>query len=429
MEWLNYEIVALCAVLITPLIFTPKRLANPYFLLAGNVVLFFVLKYVFNTIFNIDFLLDVEKTDIDIELWYFIAYITTAYLTSMLFIYMNNIKHINFSYTYLVNNKAYFTSILLPIALVLIVIFAMDINPLIQSILVRRFTQAKGMFYILAVILFLINLMVVDLLQCIFLAKKRPPSKLIFATIICFGYAVISGYASTIVSGFICFVIFMSAYKKLKVELYVVLIMPLIMLYAVIHNQFRLLNLNDKISFIEIIGKININAELLVNIFNRFDYLEMYVKGHQLVKTMEPDMGLSMLTAIIQFIPRAFWPDKPLNTSSFFSNQIIPNVMEEAGSTANFNSLNEFSRSLGPISGVLVGGVLFGLLLGWAYLEYRKSLNDQYCSLYYSLIVCQFITLGFSAGFINDVAIQVFIINLLLFKIFISRQNVNPLSQ
>lgn len=422
-------------VLIIPLIITPVKIANPFLILAIYFFLFIIGKFLINNAYGIDFMLGQNKAKIIAELNYWLYYIIISYITAAAFIFYRKsikIKTVIPEYDdagkrkeppfFYIRKSAYYIAIGLPIIIIGIIVLK-GINPISQTYQVRLFTQSQGMLYFLIVILFFSNLSIILFLNKI-RNKKIPSLKIIVAAFVSIGYALVSGLSSTIVTCVASYFIFLSAYKRISIERFIIIFLPIIMLYATFHNQYRLMNMDsNNISITEFANSAEINDETFFRIFNRFDYLEMYCKGHQYISSYGPDYGMSLLAGTIQFVPRAIWPTKPENTSTFFSRKIIPEVMDEVGSTANFNSLNEFTRAFGVWGGIIIGGIVFGLILGYVYVHFKISYYEPYAALFHTIVLFYAFYTGFIAGYINDQGVQLLIINSILFKIFIRKNN------
>jgi hypothetical protein len=154
---------------------------------------------------------------------------------------------------------------------------------------------------------------------------------------------------------------------------------------------------------------------------NRLDQFESLVQGHSYLNNVAPDYGLSMANVATLMIPRAWWEGKARNFSSMMTEQ-IRNQVYATGSTANFNSFNEFKRAFGDIGAVFFGGMILGLLLALLYTVYARCEGNNQLSLFYTtVLVMPFIT-GFSAGFFNEAALPMFCINLACYKLLVSSE-------
>lgn len=420
----------LLIIIILPFFFTPFKIGSPFFIIGLFLFVFFILKYYLFQNLGSSFLYSLTFQVINEQMKYMLFYILFSYLIAFIYILYKRGKKIDKKYsTYKVKASAYYLTIILPLLLIFLAV-SKGINPLTQPLQMRQFSESNGMFYILAPILFLIYLTIIQLIKSIS-KRKIPEFKICLASAVSISYALVSGFGSTIIICFGLYLIYLSTLKRIKIEKLLLVLFPILMIYAVIQNQYRIIKIDtsNKVELIELISKIEVDDILIEAMFNRFDYLEMYCSGHEYLLRNEPDYGKSLFSSVVQVIPRSVWPEKPYNTSSYMSRKIIPDVVEKVGSTANFNSLNEFTRSFGGTIGLIFGCLIFGMILGRVYFEYESSLNLEYYSLKYAMVIFLFCFIGFVAGFINDQAPQVLLINYILFKVFIKGEKTEKLNR
>jgi hypothetical protein len=126
-----------------------------------------------------------------------------------------------------------------------------------------------------------------------------------------------------------------------------------------------------------------------------------------------------MLGVFLQPLPRGFWPEKPDAFSTYMTGQILPQNLQ-IGVTANFNSLNEFTKAFGS-AGVVIGGLLLACILALAYSVFSSAVGRPYLSTYYVTVVLIYVSSGFMGGFVDDQALPQFILNNIYFFLFVRR--------
>jgi hypothetical protein len=98
------------------------------------------------------------------------------------------------------------------------------------------------------------------------------------------------------------------------------------------------------------------------------------------------------------------------------TRELLPQNLE-TGVTANFKSLNEFSKAFGTF-GILLGGVVLAVILALTYAVFDASVNRPYLSVYYVIVLFQYVGTGFFAGFVNDLALPSFVLGNIFFRRF-----------
>jgi len=196
--------------------------------------------------------------------------------------------------------------------------------------------------------------------------------------------------------------------------------LPIIVIFTLFYSAYRDANFSgSRINLSDAMHLVIDNPDAAGIAMNRFDYLETYVEGHRYVLSLDPDWGASMLGVFLQPLPRGLWPDKPDGFSTYMTGQILPQNLQ-IGVTANFNSLNEFTRAFGS-AGVVIGGLFLACILVLAYAVFSSAAGRPYLSTYYVTVVLIYVGTGFIGGFINDQALPQFILNNIFFALFVRR--------
>ena len=135
--------------------------------------------------------------------------------------------------------------------------------------------------------------------------------------------------------------------------------------------------------------------------------------------------GETYLAGFTNFIPRSFWPDKPLGAGPRMKNIIYPGsyvVGKDGNSSLTTGLFNELLMNFGVI-GMLIGSVFFGFLLKYIYIKIKLSNSMiNILILQYTLIVftSQFVYAEF-LGFFSRYIIT--IIPFLIIKFFYYRKS------
>lgn len=423
------EISLLILLLASPFFGSRFQITNPFGYLAFFIGLFFIAKFINHWANDYNFLEGIHPDTILENIMFLIVYLFLAYIFALVInIYFR--RSINLIFTkynsfhdFRPSSLSSFTVIFLQISLVIIGLLQ-GINPIENPLAFRQLIQGKGMFYLLSLQLFLTAVHCIYIPYKIITLKNKPPLISIIAYISSFSFAIISGFASTIMIFILSPLFFYNACYRKRVEILIFLGIPLAFGYTLIYSAYRDARISSSdISLLESIEKVASTPNLSEFAFNRFDYLEMFSKGLSYSYDVESDYGLSLLSVVVQPIPRAFWTDKPENFSTSMTRALLPQNYD-IGVTANFNSLNEFIYSFGLI-GVVVGGSFLGVLLFFSYQLFRNSFCRPYLTVFYLSVVFPYITTGFIAGYINDLALPLAILNFIYFILFVENLNKN----
>lgn len=422
------EALILAAVLMLPFFAMRYQITNPFGYLAFFIGLFFITKFVHHQLVGALFLEDMDATDISAAFIPMALYLGIAYSLSLSvhqFINSSKFKRTPQIQNLVVDNHFQPTRLssilllMLPLLLVGIGLLQ-DVNPIENPLGFRQAIQSKGMFYVLSLQLFLLAVHAAYVPYCLIARKSRPSLLALVAYIISIIFAVISGFASTLPTLVIAPLFFFSICFKKRIEPYIVIGIPVGLLYGLTYSAYRDARLGfSDISLADAFEKVVANPELLTFAFNRFDYLEMYTKGRHFISGIDPDFGVSIVNFFVQAIPRGLWGDKPDNFSTLMTKHLLPQNFD-IGVTANFNSLNEFCYSFGSI-GIVIGGLVFGVILLTGYRLFLASAYRPYKAMFYLTVVLPYLTAGFMAGFLNDQALPLLILNYLFFRMFVKK--------
>lgn len=409
----------LIVILIAPFLWVRFQITNPFGFLLVFFGIFFVSKYFHHTLFDSSFLENISPELIDDNLYVISLFLFLSYIFSYLIINIKNISkyHIN---DFRINNIAIVLSIVIPLILLTSGIIS-GINPLNNPLGFRQLIQSNGFFYLLSIEIYILNIISIYTVYIWFKTKKRPDFIILFSYIYSFIFAIYSGFSSMVLIFFIAPLFFYSLCYGKRIEKYFLYAAPFVAIYVMIYSAYRDANLNGfNISLYEAAQKALVRDDLIKSVYNRFDYLEMYTKGQVFISAGHIDPFYSLLNFIYSPIPRFLFPEKPLNFSQLFTSNLLPQNFE-IGVTANFGLLNEFSYNLGPFFGVVFGSLFTGYVLSVCYRWFLRSKNNSYISIFYLSVIFPYFQGGVIAGFINDLALPLLILNLVYFKFFIKK--------
>ena len=423
------ELPILVAVLLAPFMFKRLQITNPFGYICFFVGLFFVVKILHHQYFVADFLLNLDPQLVVKTLASMVIYLGLAYLTALallLFVLVPtkaapSKSGIDPTRDFRPSPPASVLAMLLP-ALLIVIGLLQGVSPIENPLGFRQVIQSKGMFYVLSVELFLIVVHACYIPYLVIHRRQWPSLLALCGYLAGVAFAFISGFASMILTFVTAPLFFFSVCFKRRIEPYILIGVPLAFVYTLIYSAYRDARLNfSDISLSEAFDKVLDNPELLTAAFNRFDYLEMFVRGQQYITELTPDLGVSMLNFVFQPLPRSLWEDKPDNFSTLMTRNLLP-ANFDIGVTANFNSLNEFMYSFGNF-GIVIGGLFLGAVLAFSYRRFVTAAHKPYDALFYVAIVLPYVSAGFMGGFINDLPLPLLLLNLLFFRIFVKRRN------
>lgn len=415
----NFNYIVLFFLTALPLIYFKFRITNPYVIISFFLFITFVCKIFWNTLFRVDFLFNIPLSELfdaihNLNIYLFVGFATSFFA----FLTFRHFGKTNYNPRSL--NTAGFAipiAIILPI-LFLALAFILGINPIAQPYQFRTLLQKQGMLYPFSLQIFLIFLILIYTAYKKINQKHKIPSILFVAFLISCIFSILSGYGALLPLAIIYSLFFLNLTLNKRVEVLILIVAPISLLFLIFHNYYRMANLEGQnISIKDGIDIVVNNLDLIGIVFNRLDFLEVFTLGQNLIKSISPDLGSSLISAFAQPIPRAIWPEKPLVTSAFFTSELLPENLE-IGVTANFNSLNEFSRAFGTLAPV-VGGIIFGVILGYTYHKYKLAINHPFSSTKYLLVFLPYLLNGFIVGFFNDSPLFLAILNYIYFRIFI----------
>ena len=403
-----------------PLLYTRFSLLNPIVVINLIVFLFFILKFIIFEFFQLNYLFNFSYS----ELINSISSLLIFLLFSYFFFSIHFFSKKKFFY---LNKKFYISNISLIFQFVIILtaffLVTLLYNSLGNTLSVRRIFESNGRFYFLALINFVVYLNSIHFFCLINKSEfcKYSTIRLItvsFLFLISLIYCFLSGFSSTFILFFLIPYLFFILLKDKKISLLYFFLPVVFFVFVMDYSHFREMGVFNFLSF-QYVDSIDI----LHKIFNRFDYLDMYTQAYSsLVQNNE--MHLTHLNTFSQIIPRSFWVDKPFNFSTLMTLQVQQEVYYSVGSTANFNMLNEFIYTFGYM-GFPIGIIIFSFIIIISYSYFNKSISCPFYSIFYILVIFNFLTSGFLAGYINDLALPLVMLNLIFFKLFVKRSKLS----
>jgi hypothetical protein len=428
---LMVDVLFLCGILILPFVRTPVRITSPFGYICFFLGLTFIGKYAYNQFWGTPFLLGLDMEEVHKSFQPMAAYLCVAFAAALPFCGDRLFGHpatrtSHGGNEYIVRQAEVeptlaAKALLIVVPSVLLLIGAMQgINPVANPLGFRQLIQSKGMFYILSIYLFLLAVISIYVPYIFLVLRKRPSIGVIILYLWAAAFAIISGFASMIQQLVIVPLFFWSVCYRKRIELWVAFLLPAIITFTLFYSAYRDANfLGSRINLSEAMHAVIDNPDAVKIAMNRFDYLETYVEGHRYVSDLDPDWGASMLGVFLQPLPRGFWPDKPEAFSTYMTGQILPQNLQ-IGVTANFNSLNEFTKAFGS-AGVAIGGLSLACILVLAYSVFSSAVGRPYLSTYYVTVVLIYVSSGFMGGFVDDQALPQFILNNIYFFLFVRR--------
>jgi hypothetical protein len=391
----------------------------------------FIGKYIYNTHWDTPFLMGLDTDVLNRSFRPMAAYLCVAFTAALPFCggrlfdrlgitaSYGSGEHVAMQAEVELTPTAKAALILVPTALLLIGA-SQGINPIANPLGFRQLTQSQGMFYILSVFQFLLAVVSIYVPYFIFVLKRRPSLGMIILYLSSAAFAIISGFASMTAQLVIVPLFFWSVCYRKRIEIWLVFLLPVIITFTLFYSAYRDANfLGARIDLSEAVQSVIERPEAFKFALNRFDYLETYAEGYHYESDLDPDWGASMLGVFLQPLPRALWPEKPDAFSTYMTRQILPQNLE-IGVTANFSSLNEFTRAFGS-AGVAIGGLLLACVLVLAYSVFDSAAGRPYLATYYVTVVLVYVSTGFMGGFVDDQAFPQFVLNNIYFFLFVRR--------
>ena len=419
-------------VLLIPFIRTPLRVTSPFGFIFGFMAFMFLGKYFYNQLLGVTFLEEADPIELATHFRALSAYLAIGFTLALPFCNprrpiprraRTGSRQSEFALT----GPALFLLFVLPVFLVALGI-ALGHDPIGNPLGFRQFIQSQGMFYLLSVYIFLMGALSIYVPYTIIALRRAPSITVLTAYAITAGFAVISGFASMIVSMITIPLFFWGVCYRKRIELGLIVLLPVVVTFTLLYSAYRDANLSGQgISISDAVSVVAENPVAVEHALNRFDYLENYAKAHRYLQSEDPDWGASLLDFLLQPVPRAVWPEKPENFSTRMTRELLPENLA-IGVTANFNSLNEFLQAFGTF-GILIGGVVLAVILAMAYAVFDASHDRPYLSVYYVVVVFQHFGTGFYAGFVNDLALPSFLLANIFFRLFIRKSGTELESQ
>jgi hypothetical protein len=404
------------------------RITNPFGYLFCFCIAMFVGKFFYNQWLHSNFLFDITPEQIANSLYSMVIFMGAACLIALPLCYRRQRAgaalvrkaEVDAGLQFKVSKLGLAVCIGTPTLLYVLGRFQ-GINPVENPLLFRQFIQGGGMYYILAPVLFFINVLAIYVPHKLFVLKENLELQALVAYVLLAGFSIISGFGSFITYFFMAPLYFASACYGKRVELILLILFPFVVLFTLVYSTYRDVRLfgDANISVADAISKNIDNPQAYRFALNRFDYLENFSIGEVYANSLEPDWGASMLEVVVQPIPRAIWKDKPETFSTYMTKSLAPDVFD-IGVTGNFNAVNEFIRAFGSI-GTVLGGIFFGGLLTYVYRQFSRARNHPYLAVYYVCVIFPYFELGFLAGYANDLGLPLFMMSNVFFWLFIRR--------
>jgi hypothetical protein len=423
------EVAILGVVILLPFVRTELRVTSPFGFICSFVGFMFIGKYFYNQWLGVPFLEGADSLELASHFGVLAAYLALGFLLALPFCNPRWRKYERPSVRarpagFRLTAPALFLLLAVPSLLVTLGL-SNGLNPLTNPLGFRQFIQSQGMFYLLSVYIFLLGAISIYVPYVVLKQKRMPSLPVIVAYLVAAAFAVVSGFASMIVSMITVPLFFWSACYRKRIELGLLVLLPVVVAFTVLYSAYRDVNLKGSgISLTEAIAKVTDNPAAAANALNRFDYLENFAKADRYLATRDPDWGISLLDVLVQPVPRAFWAQKPENFSTSMTRELLPQNLA-IGVTANFNSLNEFVKAFGGF-GILIGGVVLAFILVVSYCVFEAAEDDPYIAAYYVIALFKYVGTGFYAGFVNDLAFDDFLLENVFFRLFIRRGDAEP---
>jgi hypothetical protein len=287
----------LLTILATPFIWIRFQITNPFGFLFAFFGIFFVSKYFYHIYTNSSFLEDISPGLINENLYAISLFLFLSYLISYFLINIKNNK-IYINNYFKLNKISYIFAILIPLILFTIGIFK-GINPLNNPLGFRQLIQSNGFFYLLSIELYLINVLSIYIIYQWFKNRKMPDALLLITYVYSFVFSIYSGFGSMALTFFVAPLFFYNLCFGKRIEKYFLYASPFVAIYVMIYSAYRDANLNDtNISLYQSLIKVLERDDLLLSIYNRFDYLEMYTKGQAFISAGHMDPLYSLFNFI-----------------------------------------------------------------------------------------------------------------------------------
>jgi len=399
-----------------PLLYTRFNLLNPIVVINLIVFLFFILKFIIFEFFQLNYLFNFSYSELVNSITSLLIFLLFSYFIFSIHFFTKK-KFFNLDKKFYINNiSLIFQFFIILIAFILVTSLYSSFG---NTLSVRRILESNGRFYFLALISFVVYLNSIHFFclinKPIFI--KYSTIRLIVVTFLFLTslmYCFLTGFSSSFILIFLIPYLFFILLKNIKISFIYFFLPVIIFVFVMDYSYFREVGDFKFLSF-----QYFDFIDILHKIFNRLDYLDMYTQAYSSL-VQKNEWHLAHLNTFSQFIPRSFWIDKPFNFSTLMTLQVQPEVYYSVGSTANFNMLNEFLYTFGYM-GFPIGIITFSFIIIISYSYFNKSVFCPYYSIFYILVIFNFLTTGFLAGYINDLALPLVMLNLIFFKLFVRK--------
>ena len=277
----------------------------------------------------------------------------------------------------------------------------------------RTYTQERGIGYLSTVLDLLI---VIGLLQLI---ESRKHSRAILFFVFQAAYGILAGRTAVMVSLLIAALLYLNMVKRKVPYLWLIIGGLIVPPLAFIHGVIRVRgDFSEGFSLLEdIVSDQNLISRVLQELVGRIDQLEEF---SVLAKAISEDKIstnlLWPLNLVIQFVPRAIWPDKPYFFNAEMMSIFYPEILQE-GITFNFLGVGEMLYVFN-FPGLFVAAMFTGYLLYVGDVYSKRSTNKLPVFLFFYAIPFSYLSLGFQIGWLNTYAPAMILINFLVFLFF-----------
>ena len=282
-------------------------------------------------------------------------------------------------------------------------------SALLDGLTFRTFTQTKGMAYLT---------LVFDTLSLISIYQYLEDSKLAklsFLMLYLAFFYFLNGRSGPIVLMGLFIFVYLFSVKGFVPTKSILLAGIALFIFALIHGAIR--TQGDLILALAFIAEGSQNDIFFMTAFiERISQLEEFSVLSQLISDGKIQIDfLSPLNVFTQFIPRAFWDEKPFFFNTNIMSIVYPEIQSEGVNFA-FLGLGEFIYSFGFTFGLILASIVMGFLLSTCdnYLKVTKNNGEVFLFFYFIPYYC--LIAGFNDGWLNTAVMQTILINLLTFK-------------
>lgn len=392
-------------------------LFNPISTLALLLIIQFPLKYLYLSTSDQGFTLEKFDGAIFVGLISILVYFFITFITYSTFKFNGrNKESVNVISVKNIDKLSYL-SFITPIIIFSLFIILNGFHAIKNPITIRAFWETGGMAYISQIYQF------TTIILFYVLYKNSYSSKIIILVFIFhFAISAVAGRPGWIINYFI--VIIFLRYIFLNSNSIILIstcgfILPIFGVFSL--SWRRIASFKDDLSLADVLNVTNdiitnTPGKLLELILRRFDQFENFSNLVFQILHNKLDTNFSFpFQVIVQPIPRALWNGKPQNFSQLMTSYFDPEVVQ-SGATNNYLGVGEFVYSFG-ISGIIYCGILTGLVFYMMNIYWRATLI-KHESFPILITIFMYAWIGSSSGFINEWALPMLLINMVLIFAF-----------